>query len=298
MQIDVVIEPFATLRSTISRIVRTPGYRRTAKAQNAWAATRYEALDSAERKEITALLEMFRPVNCGYKMIRVGPQFDGGYILPDDLDGIAALYSPGVSDVVGFDLDFAERGVPCFLADGTVDLPAGLHPMMRFEKVMIGSEISPGFVTLEDWVARNGPEAGDLILQIDIEGGEYSVIPQIPSALLCRFRVIIIEVHSLVDKLLGPERSSLLALLETLTRDHVICHLHNNNYAPQVSIGSHQVPQLLELTLLRQDRMKSNGVDEAALPHPLDMPCVRRFPDELMRPFWRASPPTGSAGDI
>jgi hypothetical protein len=48
------------------------------------------------RLELVALLERLYPVEGGHPLIRVGPDGDGGYLLPDDLSGIVACFSPGV----------------------------------------------------------------------------------------------------------------------------------------------------------------------------------------------------------
>ena len=57
-------------------------------------------------------------------LVRIGPTDDGGYLLPDVLDGIEACFSPGVGTCSDFELACAERGMQVFLADATVDGPA------------------------------------------------------------------------------------------------------------------------------------------------------------------------------
>lgn len=69
---------------------------------------------------------------------------------------------------------------------------------MSFEKRFLGSYDSDIHTTLGSWVARH-PEAGpgDLLLQMDIEGAEYDVIPNVEPSLLRRFRILVIEFHKL-----------------------------------------------------------------------------------------------------
>ena len=50
---------------------------------------------------INELIKKISPVDSGRKMIRLGPDKDGGYIIPDDLEGITACFSPGVADEAG-----------------------------------------------------------------------------------------------------------------------------------------------------------------------------------------------------
>ena len=50
-----------------------------------------------------------------------GPDGDGGYLVPDDLEGIVACFSPGVSNVAGFEKDCALKGMKVFMADASVE---------------------------------------------------------------------------------------------------------------------------------------------------------------------------------
>ena len=38
---------------------------------------------------LAALIARLHPVPCGHELIRVGSAHDGGYLIPDDLGGIA-----------------------------------------------------------------------------------------------------------------------------------------------------------------------------------------------------------------
>lgn len=42
-------------------------------------------------------------------MIRIGEVHDSSYIIPDDLEGITACFSPGVGPSSSFELDVAEE---------------------------------------------------------------------------------------------------------------------------------------------------------------------------------------------
>jgi hypothetical protein len=110
------------------------------------------------------------PVDPGVPLERVGGDGDGGYLIPQDTEGIVALFSPGVSTVANFELAFAERGVPCFLADRSVDGPPVAHARLHFLKKHLGQTTGPGTISLDDWVRRCCTQPGDLMLQMDIRG--------------------------------------------------------------------------------------------------------------------------------
>ncbi len=270
----------STLRKALRR-------RRTLRNANRNTCRAFEALSVADRDDVLSQMRRFRPVDTGHRLIRVGPDFDGGYLVPDDLEALSALYSPGVSDTTGFDLQIAERGIACFLADGTIDAPETLHPAMTFSKTMIGARDGPGVISLENWIASTRPPQGDLLLQMDIEGSEYDVMANTSRDVFSRFRIIVVELHDLDLMLLGDGRAVLSACLDRLLDEHVICHVHPNNWFPPIRIAGQAVPRYLELSLLRRDRIVHNNGQEAEFPHPLDMRNVPDKPAEKYDPFWQ-----------
>ena len=54
-------------------------------------------------------------------LIRLGNEGDGGYLIPDDLNGIEACFSPGVADNVNFEKALAERKIPSYLLDKSIN---------------------------------------------------------------------------------------------------------------------------------------------------------------------------------
>ena len=76
------------------------------------------------RNDVESLIRRLHPRMTDKGLIRLGPAGDGGYLVPDDLDGIEACFSPGVGDLVGFERDCLARGMRVFMAD-RVDQLAG-----------------------------------------------------------------------------------------------------------------------------------------------------------------------------
>ncbi len=247
---------------------------------------RYLQLPETNRDEIREILEMFRPKDAGIPLIRVGHEDDGGYLVPDLLDDVTAMFSPGVSDNFDFDLEISEKGIAVFMADGSVSRPEGLRDNMFFVQSMVGPADGSGVMSFRRWVAECAPEQGDLLLQMDIEGSEYDIFADLEPEALGQFSIILLEMHDIPEMLLGPKREMLKRTLDCLLANHDICHLHPNNALAQVPIGGSRVPQLLELTLLRRDCMRGDG-SEPRLPHPGDRPNVTGVPDEPLDTFWR-----------
>ena len=73
------------------------------------------------RNDFLCLLRSLHPVSTNKALIRLGPHGDGGYLVPNDLEGIEALFSPGVDVLSGFEKDCAKLGMQVYLADRSVD---------------------------------------------------------------------------------------------------------------------------------------------------------------------------------
>lgn len=240
---------------------------------------------SSERTPLDAIRSTFsllRPFDPGIPLIRLGREHDGGYLVPDDLDGIGNCFSPGVSSHASFEQDLERRGIPSLLADASVAGPPPDCGHMSFEKRFLGSYDSDTHTTLGSWVARH-PEAdsGDLLLQMDIEEAEYDVIPNVEPSLLRRFRILVIEFHKL-DWIAQPfVHRRITECLAKLDRDFVPVHLHPNNAGGLHRIGPLLVPRALEVTYLRRDRCRSLE-PQTNFPHPLDRDNVTSKPSIVL----------------
>ena len=127
-----------------------------------------------DRRKLQSLLKKLYPVSSDKELIRLGPKADGGYLVPNDLVGVEACFSPGVSFVSEFEKDCAELGMRVFLADKSVEGPASEHELFCFTKKFVGSTLNDDFMTIDNWVASSSPEAkSELLLQIDIQGYEF-----------------------------------------------------------------------------------------------------------------------------
>ena len=230
---------------------------------------------------IRELLRELRPIDAGIELVRVGPATDGGYLVPNDLDGIRYAFSPGVSTESGFEAELAERGLPVFLADASVDGPAVRHPRFVFDKKFVGSLTNARYMTLDDWCAAKLPgDSSELLLQMDIEGGEYETLLAASSALLARFRILVIEFHWLPE-LWGEAFFALASsAFRKLLQTHSVVHIHPNNCCGSVTSEHIEIPRIAEFTLLRNDRVRTRAY-RTSFPHPLDRPNVAKAPLDL-----------------
>ena len=237
------------------------------------------------RSELMQFLSKIRPIKTQHELIRIGGSGDGGYLLPADLDGIKTCFSPGVSDTANFELELAQRGINCFLADYSVEESPIAHPKFDFQKKFIGPTKSDVFITLEDWVLEKGTQQADSILQMDIEGAEYSAILVTPQYVLSKFRIIVIEFHGLND-LLDPQIFPYIsATFDKLLQDFKVVHIHPNNASDPVFFQGINLWPTMEFTFLRNDRIVTLN-SRSDFPHRLDVDNAADKPTSILSKEW------------
>lgn len=225
---------------------------------------------------------------------------DGAYLVPNDLEGIKACFSPGVNNRKTFEDELTtQHGMHCYMCDVTSDVDQLSTPLISgsqtFDKKWLDIDGSPDSVSLQQWIDLYVPDpAQDLLLQIDIEGAEYRNLNAASEATMQRFRIIIIELHGL-PALLDPSQAEieLAPLLRKLDKTHVCVHAHPNNCCGEVvdPESGRNIPVVIEMTLLRRDRLELGQESSVAIPpcmpHPLDI--SRNVPDKAplhMNPNW------------
>lgn len=244
---------------------------------------------SVTRDGLEAFARTVRPVQTDRPLIRVGKEGDGGYLVPSDFDDIAACFSPGVGARADFEEAMLARGIPCYLADASVAGPPIEDSRLYFEPLFLGAETRGRYISLDDWIARNAPSSGDIVLQMDIEGAEYEVLAAASDATLRRFRWMVIEVHKLHRILRGHGLRRATEMFARLNELFAVVHLHPNNAAREVGYAGISVPPLIEMTFLRRDRI-SHSSPVQNFPHSLDVTNVPSMP-EIELPEWLTGVP-------
>jgi hypothetical protein len=247
-------------------------------------------VDVSERTPAAALKELVRslhPRDSGSELMRVGPEGDGGYLVPDDLDEIEYVFSPGVSDQSGFEADLANRDMQVLLADYSVDGPAERNINFVFDKKFVGSFTDDVYITLDEWKAWHiGAFDGDLLLQMDIEGGEYETLLACSEDLLQQFRIIVVELHFLDQLLCRPWFDIISRVFRKLLVNHSVVHLHPNNCCGSVKTMGLEIPRIMEATFYRNDRLTGDNY-ATDFPHPLDADNTPKASLRLPRCWYR-----------
>jgi hypothetical protein len=243
------------------------------------------AVRRTPRADLSALIRKLCPLRTEMPLVRMGPAGDGGYLVPDDMEGLAACLSPGVDREAGFELDCAQRGMRVFLADASVDGPPARSTAFHFDKLFVGATTGGDTVRVDDWVATMDlPPEADLLLQMDIEGQEYEVLLSVSDALLRRLRIVVVEFHHLNQLWNAAFFPFAAAVFKRLLSTHTCVHIHPNNVADPVTREGVSIPPLMEFTFLRSDRV-GNARPATQFPHPLDADNADR-PPLALPPCW------------
>ena len=236
----------------------------------------YTLEKGSSSNEVARFFRLFSPYDTGHNLIRVGSLGDGGYLIPDDLNGITDCFSPGVGATCAFENYLASKySIKSRLIDDTVTFPTELHTMNDFKSLRLGLDTIPGVsVTLDNWVANEvHTENRELLLQMDIETHEWLSLLSTSIDTLCRFRIMVIEFHSLplvrfpyiLERIYLPTIAKLLMQFD-------IVHVHPNNSVGVFAHGRNSYPDTLEVTFHRKDRRKSHE-RLTSFVHELDSPC-------------------------
>ncbi len=228
------------------------------------------------------------PVSTNFELVRIGKNSDGGYLVPNDFDNIAACFSPGVEQNSSFEIDLLSKtGIQSHLADLSVSAPPSNFKPKSFTQKYLGAVNNSTHFTLDKWMEEQDELAHnkDLLLQMDIEGDEYLSILSINEELLSKFRIIIIEMHH-IECWSNPLIFNFVeAFFNKILKNFHVVHNHPNNHGKLLNLNGFIAPQFMEITFLRKDRSPPIGYCRE-FPHSLDRPCFSGNPELILPINW------------
>ncbi len=254
---------------------------------------------------IREALEFLQPKPSPWPFVRVGGKKDGAYLVPDNLEGIVACFSPGVRNSKSFEDELlSNSGIRSHMMDRSSSPELFLTPLVdgaqSFQKKWLAPDTNEVSLSMKDWINLTEPNtSGDFLLQIDIEGAEWGILPRLPVEVLRRFRVIVIELHKLNDIFSSPTlfASKAEEVFRVLRENYTVIHAHPNNCCVKSEslFGSGmRIPRTLEITMVRSDSLEQALTCSTPLapelPHPLDIIAnVPSRPPIFLGRGWRSS---------
>lgn len=246
--------------------------------------------------ELRMFFAKFRGNYVSCDLIRIGGDGDGGYLLPDILRDVKYCFSPGVGDIAKFEEELDRLyGIKSFLADASVEASPIVNSNFEFIKKFLGPKTDGHFIKLSDWVHESILNSNEpKILQMDIEGGEYSVLLSEDTEMLASFAILVIEFHGL-QRLIEPDFLKLFGtIFEKIFKSFSVCHVHPNNCCGIALVDGEAVPRVMEVTFIRNDLVpKCRNGKKVHLPNNMDRKNVQAHPDLVMpEVWWRLWSPT------
>ena len=241
------------------------------------------------KTELEEFLKQFRANYIPCDLVRIGGDGDGGYLLPDIFDNVSYCFSPGVSYTANFEKELSDRfNIKSFMADASVEKAPLSDNNFDFMLNFLGAHSSEKFITLSDWlIQKNLQNDSNLILQMDIEGGEYDVLIYEDTSTLASFSAMVVEFHNLHKLFERDFLRMVSAIFEKIYKKFSICHVHPNNCCGIHSVDGINIPRVIEVTFIRNDLVAEFANDKPlTLPHPLDSKNVKKNYDITMPYEW------------
>ena len=227
-----------------------------------------------------------------FTKIRLGKNFDGGYILCD-IPGIDYDFfiSCGVSDDISFEEEFCNKypRTRCNAYDGTIDAIHFTNQNIKFFRQNINTFNDANNTDLHEVIDTVGTVCYkdncnyncNIFLKMDIEGHEIPWIKTLSDAQLGRFAQIVIEFHF-------PFNDAEIEVFEKLNRQFLIVHFHGNNSCGIRTHNGVVIPNIFECTYLNR-RFFNNyyELNAETIPSDIDMQNVLYKPEILIdyKPF-------------
>jgi hypothetical protein len=212
---------------------------------------------------------------------RVGSTLDGGYVM-HKIGNEKVAISIGVGRDVSWDLAISKLGIMVHMFDHTVARPPTIFANSKFHKIGIRSsktKKSKKLLEIEGILKKSGcEESENLILKIDIEGGEWEILEETESKFLEKFNQIIIEFHD-VD-LNDPIKKN---VLEKIRLTHSIIHINPNNYSKITSFEGYLFPNILEVTYVKNQLLHDTHVKTFSSKTYKNDPRVPTFSNKIFR---------------
>jgi hypothetical protein len=199
-----------------------------------------------------------------FPKIRLGKDFDGGYIIADIPNvNYSILIAGGIDNDVSFEEEFVNKytNTKCFAFDGTIDNLPSENENIIFIKKNIGFENSDNITNLNDIINANT----EIIVKIDIEGAEIPWIKSLSDEQINKFEQLVMEFHF-------PFTDNEINVFDKINKNHYLIHFHGNNCCGTREHNGVIMPNVFECTYLHKKYFETiPELNTDAIPGVLDM---------------------------
>jgi len=201
---------------------------------------------------------------CPFPKIRLGKDFDGGYIIANlPTANYSLLIACGINDDISFELDFLNKypNTTCYAYDGTINMLPSDNNSIIFVKKNIGYENDDNTTNLNDIINANT----GIMLKMDIEGAEIPWLKTLSNLQLNKFEQIVLEFHF-------PFTIKEKNVFDKINKNHYLIHFHANNCCGTTLHNDVVIPNVFECTYLHKKYFETiPELNTDTIPGVLDM---------------------------
>lgn len=229
---------------------------------------------------------------------RIGRNNDGGYITVELPDGYDLFLSGGIAEDISFETHFLDLypNISCKAFDGTISSLPKQDDRIQFIKKNIGNTNSETLTNLNEYIEPYK----DIFMKIDIEGHEFRLFPSLlENNFIQKIKQLVLEIHSPADIKKVPDyynglsdvtEDKMFTILKQLNQTHTLVHFHGNNACGLNTIDGIPIPNVFELTYIRNDYITEKIQNTEPLPHKIDRPNLSHISDFTFNMFPYCNP--------
>jgi hypothetical protein len=194
-----------------------------------------------------------------YTKVRIGPDFDGGYVVCNTIGTYDGFLSGGIGVNIEFERHLLSLlpHLECIAFDGTITtLPYDVD-RIRYVCKNLGDHTDEHTTTLAPYLT----DMKDAFVKIDIEGHEYKLLPtMIANGDIHKVKQLLLEIHTPEDirahpgyysaSLTDVTHDTMFDMLRELNKTHRLVHLHANTVGSYMHDGI-LMPRVIECTYVR-----------------------------------------------
>ena len=237
----------------------------------------------SKEEDIKKILKKLLPFKTEYQLIRLGDDGDGGYLLPNDLNGIKYCFTAGVGHTCEFEKQLLEKyNIISTMIDPIINEEVIIPNKLKFINKKISGFEENNAITINNFIDKSE----DFILKIDIEGQEYENLIAISEDKLSKARILIIEFHHLRELRSNFFNNLFNKIINKILQNFIVCHTHVNNGGKVKYLKSIKVPDIIEMTFINKRRVTNEINEYAKIPHFLDKKILKDKPDIYIDESW------------
>jgi hypothetical protein len=213
----------------------------------------YEITTNKNIKTIQAILNYLAPNKYLGKIKRVGGNADGSYVVPLEILGKKTfLISGGIEDNNKFEIFVASRGITGIQIDNSISKPPKNHSNLKFLNATLGDIDKDGHVSLETLINKI-PKNKQILLKIDIEGGEIKALGSLSTKNLKRIDCLVMELHNLGS--ITSKNDKIYKLLNRLHKANLrSIFIQANNACLTYTLAGTLIPDNIEITYAKKHK--------------------------------------------